>query len=247
MYLPFPLQIKNRLTNISRHSGDKHLKAQSKEKVPHPMNNAEPSIEAKDFFSFTPNDNTDHRPLNRSRANSVVPNTFNAGDLSPFGGGSSVEFKDDDSLLHEVSRVHRATDTINIGIALDSDAHNSSLILVPSPKSPSRNFTFSATEEDSKLDTLSYTKKHWKEEQPACDSVSPPRLHLTAEEKKMHAKDVLLINQLKSGIIPEQLLKRAPSSMNLMSLNLAHYGLGDELGKCLGGWYVFLYLNVFIV
>lgn len=58
----------------------------------------------------------------------------------------------------------------------------------------------------------------------------------TSFQKKVRAKDVLLMNQLRSGLIPEQLLKRVPNSMNLVVLHLSHYGLGDELGKCLGAW-----------
>jgi hypothetical protein len=58
------------------------------------------------------------------------------------------------------------------------------------------------------------------------------------EEKKMHARDVLLTNELKSGKIPEQLLKKVPNTMGLIAINLSHYGLGDELGICLGAWYV---------
>lgn len=57
-------------------------------------------------------------------------------------------------------------------------------------------------------------------------------------QKKVRAKDVLLMNQLRSGLIPEQLLKKVPNSMNLVVLHLSHFGLGDELGKCLGAWYV---------
>ena len=59
----------------------------------------------------------------------------------------------------------------------------------------------------------------------------------TNEERKMHARDVLLTNELKAGKIPEQLLKKVPNTMGLIAINLAHYGLGDELGICLGAWY----------
>lgn len=55
-------------------------------------------------------------------------------------------------------------------------------------------------------------------------------------QRKVRAKDVLLMNQLRSGLIPEQLLRKVPNSMNLVVLHLSHFGLGDELGKCLGGW-----------
>lgn len=54
-------------------------------------------------------------------------------------------------------------------------------------------------------------------------------------QKKVRARDVLLMNQLRSGLIPERLLKRIPNSRNLVVLHLSHFGLGDELGMCLGG------------
>jgi hypothetical protein len=76
----------------------------------------------------------------------------------------------------------------------------------------------------------------------------------SAEGKKRHAQDLLMLREMRAGILPEQLLKRIPRMGNLISIDLSHYGIGDELGKCLGTRYcssssfVFVYssLSVFL-
>lgn len=52
--------------------------------------------------------------------------------------------------------------------------------------------------------------------------------------KKRHAQDILLLREIKAGILPEQLLKKVPGMGNLISIDLSHFSIGDELGKCLG-------------
>ena len=52
--------------------------------------------------------------------------------------------------------------------------------------------------------------------------------------QQREARDKLLYNQLSSGIIPENLLKSGKGFDNLITLDLSHYGLGDEMGLCLG-------------
>lgn len=56
----------------------------------------------------------------------------------------------------------------------------------------------------------------------------------TVAEKKRRAQDVLLSQQLRQGIIPEQLLRKIPRMGELISLDLSHYSMGDDLGACLG-------------
>jgi hypothetical protein len=43
-----------------------------------------------------------------------------------------------------------------------------------------------------------------------------------------------LYNQLKLGIIPEKLFKRTVDRGALQTLDLSFFGLGDEMGLCLG-------------
>lgn len=57
-------------------------------------------------------------------------------------------------------------------------------------------------------------------------------------ERKRYSEDLLLVQELKSGVLPEQLLKRMPDIQNLVSLDLSFYGIGDQLGHCLGCRYV---------
>jgi hypothetical protein len=56
----------------------------------------------------------------------------------------------------------------------------------------------------------------------------------TVKEKKRRAQDVLLGQQLRLGVIPEQLLRKIPRMGDLISLDLSHYGMGDSLCICLG-------------
>lgn len=60
----------------------------------------------------------------------------------------------------------------------------------------------------------------------------------TVDQKKRRAQDALLFREIKSGLIPEQLLKKIPRMGALVSLDLSYYSLGDELGHCLGQRYV---------
>jgi hypothetical protein len=59
------------------------------------------------------------------------------------------------------------------------------------------------------------------------------------EGKKRHAQDLLMLREMRAGILPEQLLKKIPRMGNLISVDLSHYGIGDELGRCLGTRYSF--------
>jgi hypothetical protein len=59
----------------------------------------------------------------------------------------------------------------------------------------------------------------------------------SAEGKKRHAQDLLMLREMRAGVLPEQLLKRIPRMGNLISIDLSHYGIGDALGKCLGTRY----------
>jgi hypothetical protein len=68
-------------------------------------------------------------------------------------------------------------------------------------------------------------------------SVEPEQRYVanqTTVEKKRRAQDVLLSQQLRQGIIPEQLLRKIPRMGELISLDLSHYGMGDSLCICLG-------------
>ena len=57
---------------------------------------------------------------------------------------------------------------------------------------------------------------------------------LTKDAKNAHANDVLLASQLKKGVLPENIFRRKPGHESTVSLDLSHYGLGDEMGLCLG-------------
>jgi hypothetical protein len=65
---------------------------------------------------------------------------------------------------------------------------------------------------------------------PSCPSLYDQSL----DGRKRHAQDILMLREIRAGVVPEQLLKKIPSMGNLVSVDLSHYGLGDELGKCLG-------------
>lgn len=53
--------------------------------------------------------------------------------------------------------------------------------------------------------------------------------------KRRYAQDVLLLSQLKAGILPEQLIMGTGNrNADNLSIDVSHYGLGDEHGKCLG-------------
>lgn len=56
----------------------------------------------------------------------------------------------------------------------------------------------------------------------------------TVEQRKRFAQDSLLFREIKAGLIPEQLLKKIPRMGALVSLDLSHFSLGDELCCCLG-------------
>lgn len=66
--------------------------------------------------------------------------------------------------------------------------------------------------------------------QPFCLSLKDQSI----EAKKRHAQDILMLREMRAGVLPEQLLKRIPRMGNLISIDLSHFGIGDELGKCLG-------------
>jgi hypothetical protein len=66
------------------------------------------------------------------------------------------------------------------------------------------------------------------------------------EGKKRHAQDLLMLREMRAGILPEQLLKKIPRMGNLISIDLSHYGIGDELGRCLGTRYP-LYPSILLV
>jgi hypothetical protein len=53
-------------------------------------------------------------------------------------------------------------------------------------------------------------------------------------DRKRYAEDLLLLKEMKAGVLPEQLLKKIPNTANLITLDLSHFGIGDELGCCLG-------------
>lgn len=54
----------------------------------------------------------------------------------------------------------------------------------------------------------------------------------TAEGKRRYAQDVLLLSQIKAGILPEQFIKSNSSSS--IDIDLSHYGIGDDHGVCFG-------------
>jgi hypothetical protein len=56
----------------------------------------------------------------------------------------------------------------------------------------------------------------------------------TVDQRKRYAQDLLLFRELKAGLIPEQLLKKIPRMGALVSLDLSHFSMGDELCQCLG-------------
>ena len=51
------------------------------------------------------------------------------------------------------------------------------------------------------------------------------------------AQDTLLVQQLKAGLLPENLLKTSPHMQYMTSIDLSHYSIGNELGICLGRRY----------
>jgi hypothetical protein len=177
------------------------------------------------------------------------------------------------SALNELARVHRAADSLNIGFEfrevsempqLSAGSFHDRLLDNDSEDEPSpdqrkrdrlvqqRSVSFSPDVKERSSQTLSRSVAIVE-----TDGV-PRSLHVpimsglpveqSNEEKKMHARDVLLMNELRSGKIPEQLLKKVPNTAGLIAINLSHYGLGDDLGICLGAWYVACsaLLNVYI-
>jgi hypothetical protein len=66
------------------------------------------------------------------------------------------------------------------------------------------------------------------------NSVDGDGVERSVDEKKRRAQDLLLAQELKRGIIPEQLLRKIPRMGDLISLDLSHYSMGDELCICLG-------------
>lgn len=53
--------------------------------------------------------------------------------------------------------------------------------------------------------------------------------------KRRYAQDVLLLAQLKAGVLPEQLIMGSGNKKaDNITIDVSHYGLGDEHGKCLG-------------
>jgi hypothetical protein len=66
--------------------------------------------------------------------------------------------------------------------------------------------------------------------------------------QRRNAKDKLIYNQLQKGIIPENLFKNGTDHGKFISLDLSYFGLGDELGFCLGKrYYVFLLLLLLLL
>lgn len=59
--------------------------------------------------------------------------------------------------------------------------------------------------------------------------------HATPKAKHRYAQDVLLLAQMKAGVLPEQLISSGfDKTKKTISIDVSHYGLGDEHGKCLG-------------
>eukprot|EP00603_Paraphysomonas_imperforata_P008260 CAMPEP_0114432380 /NCGR_PEP_ID=MMETSP0103-20121206/11125_1 /TAXON_ID=37642 ORGANISM="Paraphysomonas imperforata, Strain PA2" /NCGR_SAMPLE_ID=MMETSP0103 /ASSEMBLY_ACC=CAM_ASM_000201 /LENGTH=1408 /DNA_ID=CAMNT_0001602053 /DNA_START=145 /DNA_END=4371 /DNA_ORIENTATION=- len=56
----------------------------------------------------------------------------------------------------------------------------------------------------------------------------------SVDELKRKAQDLLLSQELRQGVIPEQLLRKIPRMGDLISLDLSHYSMGDDLCLCLG-------------
>ena len=57
----------------------------------------------------------------------------------------------------------------------------------------------------------------------------------TPKAKHRYAQDVLLLGQLKAGVLPEQLIADGYNKeTKSIEIDVSHYGLGDEHGKCLG-------------
>lgn len=66
-------------------------------------------------------------------------------------------------------------------------------------------------------------------------SLSPMSLSDVSQAgKKRYAQDILLLKELRAGLLPEQLLKRIPGMGDLVSVDLSHFGIGDDVGMCLG-------------
>jgi hypothetical protein len=161
--------------------------------------------------------------------------------------------------VNNLNRIHRASESQRIGFEFDEihhilpSAHQISTTmpignLPMSPISPSRSF-YSGTSISSTYGNLEGKSEIYtttvnlplKSKASSGMNVSLPVMsglpvEKTLEDQKMHAKDLLLLAQLRSGKIPEQLLKGAPHSACLVQLNLAHFGMGDDLGLCLAAW-----------
>lgn len=65
--------------------------------------------------------------------------------------------------------------------------------------------------------------------------------YISAETKKREAQDLLLLNQLESGVLPESFIKPGTNPLAI-NINLSKYSIGDTRGMCLGKWLVILYL-----
>lgn len=66
---------------------------------------------------------------------------------------------------------------------------------------------------------------------------------MLAERNKRKAQDLLLLNQLDSGVLPETFIKSSEDP-RFVTINLSQYGIGDVRGLCLGKWY-FFFLSLF--
>lgn len=166
-----------------------------------------------------------------------------------------------------LNRVHRASESRRIGFEFDEilhilphiNEHSKEIVVDNLPMSPiaaSRSFysggsmssTYGDLAQKSELYTATVHIPANSREKSGTNLSLPIMSGLpiekTLEDQKMHAKDLLLLAQLRNGRIPEQLLKRVPQSVSLVQLNLAHFGMGDELGLCLGAWYdLFFYFH----
>ncbi len=58
---------------------------------------------------------------------------------------------------------------------------------------------------------------------------------MLAERSKRKAQDLLLLNQLEAGVLPETFIK-ASEDPRFITINLSQYGIGDVRGLCLGKW-----------
>jgi hypothetical protein len=64
---------------------------------------------------------------------------------------------------------------------------------------------------------------------------------MLAERNKRKAQDMLLLNQLEAGVLPETFIKSSEDPRYVM-VNLSQYGIGDVRGLCLGKWYKYFYI-----